>query len=76
MEMPVDKWKHIAYLRMVNLHCDKCGKIMKNSGLVFMSDPIKYRYKCECGFTVDTEDQYPCIREEMEDGGFVGKYIP
>lgn len=45
----------------VKYYCDKCGKEVKFTGYMGMSDPPKYKHDCECGANYWLYKQYPTI---------------
>lgn len=45
----------------VKYYCDKCGKEVKFTGYMGMSNPPKYKHNCECGESYWLYKQYPTI---------------
>lgn len=48
-------------------YCDKCGKEVMFTGMVNLSNPVKYKHACVCGETYYLNAQYPTIDFEMVD---------
>ena len=65
----------------MDMYCDKCGKAMQLSPIVFTSYPPTFQYSCTCGNTASsTGVQYPKIEyefsDEVEDMPSVNKSVP
>lgn len=52
----------------IELICDKCGEVMKSSGMTLMSNPPQYKYICSCGNSVTTNKHYPHLDYEYVGG--------
>lgn len=55
----------------IQLHCDKCGEVMKREDYVLTSHPVQYPYVCKCGHRTTSTQSYPKIdyvlSDELED---------
>lgn len=49
----------IKEMYQVNMYCDKCGKRMERSDIVFASLPPQFTYRCECGHTETSTMSFP-----------------
>lgn len=43
----------------IDLYCDKCGKKMTRGSVAYMSYPVQYSYKCECGNEITSTLCFP-----------------
>ena len=50
----------VTKIYQINMYCDKCGKRMeRDDSFVLMSNPPKFKYKCECGHETTSHLIYP-----------------
>lgn len=41
--------------------CDKCGKEVKYSGKILLSNPLLYEHICKCGEVYNLDRHYPTL---------------
>ena len=49
----------IISAQQVYLTCDKCGALMKYTGMSFYCNPPVYQHACECGYTENHSQMFP-----------------
>lgn len=56
-------------VELVELYCDKCGARMVPTGIVTLSYPAQYEYKCdECGHKEKHRHEYPRVIWKVREG--------
>ena len=66
------KKKYVKRAYVEEAYCDKCGAIMRHTGMVLTLYPCKYPFACtnpECdGYTTFCEEEFPgVLRYELEE---------
>lgn len=64
----MERRREVKKMYVINLCCDRCGKVMTGTDTVLATMPPKYTYEClDCKTAATSTKLYPYIKYEYGD---------